>query len=201
LLEYLMLQAEQVVTRTMLLENIWEHHFDPQTNVIYVHISRLRQKIDAGFDRPLLHTVRLARGYAALFVASSLLLVGLLWWGTAGYLDRETRAVIRADVRAIQDDLPYRGLAGVIETIKDRVATAADGEAVYLLADSGFKPVAGNLQVWPAEVKAKPGWYKIWLLQWPVSDPVGRARRAGRRTSSARRTRYPGARRDSRPNR
>jgi two-component system, OmpR family, response regulator len=58
LLEYLMLHAEQVVTRTMLLENIWEHHFDPQTNVIDVHISRLRQKIDAGFDRPLLHTVR-----------------------------------------------------------------------------------------------------------------------------------------------
>ena len=58
LLEYLMLHAEQVVTRTMLLENIWEHHFDPQTNVIDVHMSRLRQKIDAGFDRPLLHTVR-----------------------------------------------------------------------------------------------------------------------------------------------
>jgi two-component system OmpR family response regulator len=42
----------------MLLENVWEHHFDPQTNVIDVHISRLRQKIDVGFDPPLLHTVR-----------------------------------------------------------------------------------------------------------------------------------------------
>ncbi len=42
----------------MLLENVWEHHFDPQTNVIDVHVSRLRQKIDAQFDRPLLHTVR-----------------------------------------------------------------------------------------------------------------------------------------------
>jgi two-component system OmpR family response regulator len=58
LLEYMMTHAGQVVTRTMLLENVWEHHFDPQTNVIDVHISRLRQKIDAGFDRPLLHTVR-----------------------------------------------------------------------------------------------------------------------------------------------
>lgn len=58
LLEYLMFHADQVVTRTMLLENVWEHHFDPQTNVIDVHVSRLRQKIDAGFDRPLLHTVR-----------------------------------------------------------------------------------------------------------------------------------------------
>ena len=58
LLEYLARHADQVVTRTMLLENVWEHHFDPQTNVIDVHISRLRQKIDAGSDRPLLHTVR-----------------------------------------------------------------------------------------------------------------------------------------------
>lgn len=58
LLEYLMRHAEQVVTRTMLLENVWDYHFDPQTNVIDVHISNLRQKIDAGFEQPLLHTVR-----------------------------------------------------------------------------------------------------------------------------------------------
>jgi len=58
LLEYLMRHAGQVVTRTMLLEGVWDYHFDPQTNVIDVHISRLRQKIDKGFTRPLLHTVR-----------------------------------------------------------------------------------------------------------------------------------------------
>jgi two-component system OmpR family response regulator len=58
LLEYLMRNAGQVVTRTMLLENVWDYHFDPQTNVIDVHISRLRQKIDKDFDAPLLHTVR-----------------------------------------------------------------------------------------------------------------------------------------------
>ncbi|TCT08705.1 two-component system OmpR family response regulator [Tepidamorphus gemmatus] len=58
LLEYLMRNAGQVVTRTMLLEHVWDYHFDPQTNVIDVHISRLRAKIDKGFDRPLLHTVR-----------------------------------------------------------------------------------------------------------------------------------------------
>ena len=58
LLEYLMRHADQVVTRTMLLENVWEYHFDPQTNIIDMHISKLRQKIDAGFDRRLLHTVR-----------------------------------------------------------------------------------------------------------------------------------------------
>ncbi|KAB7741568.1 response regulator [Parvibaculum sedimenti] len=63
LLEYLMKHAGQVVTRTMLLENVWEYHFDPQTNVIDVHISRLRAKIDKNFKQPLLHTVRGA-GYS-----------------------------------------------------------------------------------------------------------------------------------------
>ncbi|WP_131119749.1 response regulator transcription factor [Lichenihabitans psoromatis] len=58
LLEYLMKHAGQVVTRTMLLENVWDYHFDPQTNVIDVHISRLRSKIDKGPEPPLLHTVR-----------------------------------------------------------------------------------------------------------------------------------------------
>jgi len=58
LLEFLMRHGGQSVTRTMLLEKVWEYHFDPQTNVIDVHISRLRSKIDKGFDRPMLQTVR-----------------------------------------------------------------------------------------------------------------------------------------------
>jgi two-component system, OmpR family, response regulator len=63
LLEFLMRRAGQVVTRTMLLENVWDYHFDPQTNVIDVHVSRLRQKIDKGFAKPMLHTIRGA-GYS-----------------------------------------------------------------------------------------------------------------------------------------
>ena len=59
LLEYLMQSVGKVVTRTMLLENVWDYHFDPQTNVIDVHMSRLRKKIDKPFDSlPLIHTVR-----------------------------------------------------------------------------------------------------------------------------------------------
>jgi two-component system, OmpR family, response regulator len=58
LLEYLMRRAGQVVTRTMLLEGVWGYHFDPQTNVVDVHVSRLRGKVDKPFDRPLIHTVR-----------------------------------------------------------------------------------------------------------------------------------------------
>ena len=58
LLEFLLRRAGQVVTRTMLLEGVWDLHFDPQSNLIDVHISRLRQAIDRGSDRPLIHTVR-----------------------------------------------------------------------------------------------------------------------------------------------
>ncbi|WP_018998403.1 winged helix-turn-helix domain-containing protein [Hirschia maritima] len=58
LLEYLLRHKGQLVTRTMLMEHVWDYHFDPQTNVIDVHISRLRKKIDSGFDRPIISTVR-----------------------------------------------------------------------------------------------------------------------------------------------
>jgi two-component system OmpR family response regulator len=58
LLEYLMLHSGEVVTRTMMLEAVWDYHFDPGTNVIDVHISRLRRKVDGGEAQPLLHTVR-----------------------------------------------------------------------------------------------------------------------------------------------
>ncbi|BAT20951.1 MULTISPECIES: winged helix-turn-helix domain-containing protein [Asaia] len=62
LLEFLMRHAGQVVTRTMLLERVWDYHFDPQTNVIDVHVSRLRQKVDKPFETALIHTIRNA-GY------------------------------------------------------------------------------------------------------------------------------------------
>ena len=58
LLEFLMRRKGEVVTRTMLLEGVWDFHFDPMTSVVETHISRLRAKIDKGFDRPLIHTVR-----------------------------------------------------------------------------------------------------------------------------------------------
>jgi two-component system OmpR family response regulator len=58
LLEYLMRHAGQVVTRTMLLDNVWNYHFDPRTNVVESHLSRLRTKIDKGFTPELIHTVR-----------------------------------------------------------------------------------------------------------------------------------------------
>jgi two-component system OmpR family response regulator len=58
LLEYLLRHKDQVVTRTMMLEGVWEYHFDPGTNVVDVHVSRLRRKVDDGFGKPLVHTIR-----------------------------------------------------------------------------------------------------------------------------------------------
>jgi two-component system OmpR family response regulator len=58
LLEYLLRHSEQLVTRTMLLENVWDFHFDPQTTVVETHISRLRSKLSQHFDKPLIHTIR-----------------------------------------------------------------------------------------------------------------------------------------------
>jgi signal transduction histidine kinase len=105
-------------------------------------------------------SVRLALVFAALFVASSLLLVGLLWWGTAEYLARETDAVIRADAQGVTDDVSLGGAAAAAETIGIRASQAPDGRAVYLLAGPGFKPMGGNLLSWPDNVPLEPGWYQ-----------------------------------------
>jgi signal transduction histidine kinase len=106
-------------------------------------------------------SVRLALGYVALFVASSLLLVGFLWWRTAGYLDRKTDAVIATDAREITDQLRDFGLPGAIEAIRVRTAEAPGDPGIYLLADQRLKPLAGNLPAWPAAVGPKPGSYEV----------------------------------------
>jgi signal transduction histidine kinase len=108
-------------------------------------------------------SVRLALGYASLFIASSLLLLGLLWWQTASYLDRETDAVILANTRAIGDRFRDFGLAGALETIRDRV-TNGDKEAIYLLVNPAFEPLAGNLSAWPQEVGYATGWSDAEML-------------------------------------
>lgn len=110
-------------------------------------------------------SVRLALGYAVLFILSSALLVGLLWWRTADYLDRATEAVIVADTQAIGDRLRDFGLAGAIETVKERVRRASDERAIYLLTDPRRNPVTGNLNAWPLEVGDRAGWYQVGLVR------------------------------------
>src|SRR5581483_9226026 len=103
--------------------------------------------------------LRLALGYAGLFIAS-LLLVGLLWWRTAAYLNREIDAVILADTQAIADRFRDFGLTGAIATVAERVEASRDENAIYLLADPSLAPVAGNLAAWPLQVGRTPGWHQ-----------------------------------------
>ncbi|MBP7065193.1 HAMP domain-containing sensor histidine kinase [Ferrovibrio sp.] len=112
-------------------------------------------------------SLRLALLFAALFVLANLLLAGLIWWNTTGYLDRETDAVIAADTRAIGDRLRDFGLAGAVQMIEERSAAApnADRRAIYLLADPRLRPLAGNVAAWPLRIGAAPGWYEIELVQ------------------------------------
>ncbi|MGE5539969.1 MAG: ATP-binding protein [Gemmatimonas sp.] len=110
-------------------------------------------------------SLRLALGYAALFILSSLILVGVLWWQTTGYLDREVDAVIVADTRAIGDRLRDFGLPGAIATINERITRTADEHTVYLLTDPGLSPIAGNVDAWPLEVPRTPGWYRVNLVR------------------------------------
>ncbi|HMA52631.1 MAG TPA: HAMP domain-containing sensor histidine kinase [Magnetospirillaceae bacterium] len=107
--------------------------------------------------------VRLALGYAAIFVVSSLLLVGFLWWRTAAYLDSEVDAVILADTQAVGDRLHDFGLPGAIQTVKERVGRAGDEHAIYLLADPTLTPIAGNLDGWPLGIGRRQGWHQIQL--------------------------------------
>jgi signal transduction histidine kinase len=108
--------------------------------------------------------MRLALVFAGLFMVAALLLAGLLWWSTAGYLDRETDAVIAADTRAIGDRLRDFGLPGAVQTMNDRIAADADHRAIYLLTDPRLRPLGGNVDAWPLKVGDGPGWYEVELV-------------------------------------
>jgi signal transduction histidine kinase len=110
-------------------------------------------------------SVRLALGYAAIFILSSFLLVGVLWWRTAAYLDREVDAVIVADALAVGDRVHDFGVMGALETVRDRADAEADEHAIYLLADPSLNRLAGNLAAWPAQMGDTPGWYEIGLAR------------------------------------
>jgi signal transduction histidine kinase len=110
--------------------------------------------------------VRLSVLWAALFIAAALVLAAFTWWSTVDYLDRETNAVILADVRALADSYEENGLAGLTEALNERVATAADESAVYLLTGPNLRPLAGNLTAWPLHAdRAAPGWYQLRLVK------------------------------------
>lgn len=107
---------------------------------------------------------RLALVFAGLFMVAALLLAGLLWWNTTGYLDRETDAVIAADTRAIGDRIEDFGLAGAVQTMNERIAADTDNRGIYLLTDPRLRRLGGNVDAWPLKVGPRPGWYEVELV-------------------------------------
>ncbi len=105
--------------------------------------------------------VRFAAIYAGLLVLSAVFLSLFLWWATAGLLDRETEAAIRADAQGLSERYADGRLAVLIATIDDRIAQNIDDDAIYLLVDAALRPRAGNLSAWPAAVTQANVWYPL----------------------------------------
>ena len=122
-------------------------------------------------------SLRFAAVYALLLAASAAALAMFLWWSTAGLLDRQTEAAIRADAQGLSERWAEGGLPALVLTIEDRLAGNVDDDAIYLLVDPMMRRIAGNLERWPATVRQPDAWYEM---------PV---RRAGI-TSLARMQRY-----------
>ena len=105
--------------------------------------------------------VRFAATYAGLLAVSAAALALYLWWSTAGLLDRQTEAAIRADAQGLSERLADGGLRGLIGTIGDRLAGNVDDDAIYLLADPLYDRLAGNLDHWPAAVSQVGSFYEL----------------------------------------
>jgi signal transduction histidine kinase len=105
--------------------------------------------------------VRFAVLYAALFGCSALALVLFLWWATAGLLDRQVDAAIRADAQGLREQWEDGGLPALVLTIRDRLVENVDDDAIYLLVDSSLHRIAGNLDHWPAGVRTTGAWFEL----------------------------------------
>ncbi len=117
-----------------------------------------------GEERPFLLRsagVRFAVIYAGLLAISTALLAMFLWWATAGLLDRQVDAAIRADARGLLERWEEGGIPALVLTINDRLAENLDDDAIYLLVNPDMRPLAGNLAQWPTAVQRTDGWYEL----------------------------------------
>jgi signal transduction histidine kinase len=119
---------------------------------------------------PLIGLLRSASGrfallFTALFAAAATAAAVVLWWNTAGALDRQTDAAIRADATALAERRQDAGIAGLVPAIADRIALDVQNEALYLLLSPGGDALAGNLRAWPAEANGDSPWIRIPLLR------------------------------------
>lgn len=111
-------------------------------------------------------TFRLALLYATLSLGSVVVLLGFIYWATAGYMDRQIDSTIEAEIRGLAEQYQSRGLAGLRNIIDERVSRDPNGAAVYLLADAAFAPIVGNLSGWPRAPTFNDGWTRFRLRDW-----------------------------------
>lgn len=105
--------------------------------------------------------VRFAIVYALLLAASAAALAMFLWWSTAGLLDRQTEAAIRADAQGLAERWQEGGLPALVLTIDERLSSNVEDDAIYLLTDASMQRIAGNLEHWPSSVRHSGVWYQL----------------------------------------
>lgn len=108
---------------------------------------------------------RLAVFYMLLLAGSVGILLGFIYWSTAGYMDRQTDTTIAAEIQGLAEQLRRRGLSGLQGLIRERIARDPTGSGVYLLADENLKPLVGNLDRWPAGFPDADGWVHFRLRE------------------------------------
>ncbi len=114
--------------------------------------------------------LKLAIVYATLFALSALALVIFLWWATAGLLDRQVEAAMRADAQGLSEQWANGGLDALRTTIEDRLAENVDDDAIYLLTDPEMKPLAGNLAMWPSAVMSPDVGYELMVSRAGITN-------------------------------
>jgi signal transduction histidine kinase len=106
-------------------------------------------------------TFQLAWWYMGIFGASALVLIGVVWWATVGYLEEQTNALLEDEIQGLLAEFGERGLPGLSRIIQQRVTSDAGSPALYLLIDRNGGPIAGNLRGWPAQRPDGEGWYSL----------------------------------------
>jgi signal transduction histidine kinase len=111
-------------------------------------------------------TFRLALLYTTLSLGSVVVLLAYIYWGTAGYMDRQIDSTIEAEIRGLAEQYQSRGLTGLSQIIAERVSHDPNGASVYLLADAAFEPIVGNLSGWPQVAVSDSAWTRFKLREW-----------------------------------
>ena len=122
-------------------------------------------------------TFRLALVYILLFSASAVLLLGFIYWSTAGYMARQTDATIEAEIAGLAERYGLTGLDGLVSSLNERLQRNPQGSFVYMLTNSSFQPIVGNLDRWPHIPAGEDGWLSFQLEQATLEEEaVHRAR-------------------------